>query len=180
MGDERNGTRRMPDGIGDANVGDGGRVRNLATLFIATVLLLLLGLALTGTLARRPNPTETLRTADVTLAVNAPAQLRSGQFFEERMTATAHRDLSDLVIAVPPSLWRDWTVNSMIPAPAEEAFEDGRFAFHYGAVKAGEAVEIKVDAQLNPSLFGGTSGAIIVRDADAVLGELPLATRVLP
>ncbi len=180
MGETGTEAARIPDGISESSLGDGGSVRNLATPMVALALALLIGAAMTGWLAGRPNPTKTLRTPAATLSVNAPDRLRSGQFFEVRMTATAHRDLTDFVIAVPPALWRDWTVNTMIPGPAEESFEDGRFTLHFGEVKAGDSFEIKVDAQLNPSLFGGTNGTILLRDGDMSLGELPLATRVLP
>lgn len=172
--------QRMPDGIEQPSIGDGGKIRNLSTLFVSILLSLLLGTAFAGGFAGKPNPTATLRTPAADLEVNAPARIRSGQIFEVRMRATAKADIADLVIAVPPSLWRDWTVNTMFPAPTEESFEDGRFGFHFGELKAGDSFEVKIDAQLNPALFGGTRGTVILLDGETALGSLPLATRVLP
>src|SRR3546814_4548345 len=83
---------------------------------------------------------------------------------------TAEAPLDDAVIAVTPALWHDMTVNTMIPAPAEESFKDGYFHFSYGPLDAGERLHVKIDGQINPPLFAGTRGEIAVFDGDRRIG----------
>src|SRR3546814_1697109 len=66
------------------------------------------------------------------------------------------------------------TVNTMIPAPAEESFEDGYFRFSYGPLDAGERLHVRIDGQINPPLFAGTRGEIAVFDGDRRVGSMPL------
>lgn len=115
-----------------------------------------------------------------TLSVNTPARIRNGMFFETRIRIEPHQAFSDLILAVEPSLWRDVTVNTMIPAPAEETFEQGAFRLSYGEWEAGAPLEIKIDSQINPSLFRGTEGTIALYDGDERVLALPIEMRVLP
>src|SRR3546814_13491978 len=82
--------------------------------------------------------------------VKTPVIIRNGEFFETDLTLTAEAPLDDAVIAVTPALWHDMTVNTMIPAPAEESFKDGYFHFSYGPLDAGERLHVKIDGQINP------------------------------
>ena len=77
-------------------------------------------------------------------------------------------------------MWKDFTVNTMVPAAAEERFADGRFRFSYGPVEAGKAIVVKIDSQINPSLVGGTAGHVAVYDGETLLAELPVAIAVRP
>lgn len=140
-------------------------------------LLLAAALGFTG---GQPSPPRTADLGDARLTVKTPTVIRNGEFFETDITLTAKAPLDDAVVAVSPTLWQDMTVNTMIPAPAEERFEDGRFHFSYGPLRAGDSVHIKVDGQINPPLFAGTSGEIAVFDGKRRIGEMPLRIKVLP
>src|SRR3546814_13021689 len=76
-------------------------------------------------------------------------------------------------IEVSPSLWRDMTINTMIPAPAEEFFEKGGYRFAYDRMPRGKRLLIKIDGQINPPLFAGTRGDIAVYDGERRLGAMP-------
>ena len=135
-------------------------------------LLLAAGLGFAG---GQPSPP---RTAD--LGDAHPTIIRNGEFFETDITLTADVALGDAVVAVSPALWHDMTVNTMIPAPAEESFKDGRFHFSYGPLDAGDSLHIKIDGQINPPLFAGTRGDIAVFDGSRRIGAMPLRIKVLP
>ncbi len=146
-------------------------------------ILLLGGLLLTAALGftgGQPSPPRATDLGDARLTVKTPTIIRNGEFFETDITLTADIPLGDAVIAVSPALWQDMTVNTMIPAPAEERFEDGRFHFSYGPLDAGDTIHIKVDGQINPPLFAGARGDIMVLDGDRRIGAMPLSIRVLP
>lgn len=118
--------------------------------------------------------------AAATLEVHTPRVLRNGLFFETRIQATAKAPLADAVIVVPASLWRDMTINTMIPAPSEEKAEKGAFRFSYGAMKPGDMLDIKIDGQVNPPLFAGNRGTIELHDGERMLVRAPVEITVLP
>lgn len=141
----------------------------------AIVLAALLGFA-GGT----PAPVRTARFAAATLTVKAPALIRNGEFVETRIVVEANTAIAQPVIGVDAAYWRDITVNTMMPAPADEAFAGGMFRFNYGALEPGDKLEIKIDGQINPSLFQGTRGRVALFDGDRLIGSQRLELRVLP
>ena len=140
-------------------------------------LLLAAGL---GFLGGQPSPPKAADFGEARLVVKTPTIIRNGEFFETDLTLTARVPLEDAVITVSPALWQDMTVNTMIPAPAEESFEDGQFHFSYGPLDAGESVQVKIDGQINPPLFAGTRGQISVLDGKRRIGAMPIRIKVLP
>lgn len=147
-----------------------------------SILLLgsLLLSAVLGFTGGQPSLPHTADFGDARLTVKTPTVIRNGEFFETDVTLTADAPLDDAVIAVTPSLWHDMTVNTMIPAPAEERFADGHFRFSYGPLDAGERLHVKIDGQINPPLFAGTEGEIALFDDDRLVGSMSLHIRVLP
>lgn len=140
----------------------------------------LIAVAATGALGDGYNTTLRANEAAGELIVDTREVARNGEFFETRILATPTRPFADLVIAVDSALWRDLTVNTMIPAAAEESFEDGAFRFSYGEWEAGAPIELKIDAQINPSLFAGTEGRISLFDGDERIVSVPISMRVMP
>lgn len=124
--------------------------------------------------------TQTLAENGVEVSWHGPAVIRNGEFLEIRLDVRPEDQIDELVIGVEASLWRDMTINTIIPAPAEEASQDGEFAFTFGEVAAGAEFNLKVDAQINPDLFGGTRGAVRVYDGEELLVELPISMEVRP
>jgi len=116
----------------------------------------------------------------VSLAYAGPTHLRNGMFFEAHVLVRAKQPIKKLVIGVEGSLIHDLTMNSMVPAAAEETFEDGAFRFTYDKLDAGENFDVKFDFQINPSLVAGTSGRVAVYDGDTQLASLPVEITVWP
>ena len=144
------------------------------------LIALVLVVALFGLLGGAPAPTTRTTGAAATLAVTTPDRLRNGMLFETRVSAAARRPIEDAVIAIPIAMWRDMTVNSMIPAPAEEEFIGGEFRFHFGPLGAGEALSLKIDGQVNPPRYSGSSGRLRLLDGEVELAVLPLSLKVIP
>ena len=144
------------------------------------ILVLILGVALSGILGGAPAPTVRAASDAASIAVTTPDRLRNGMFFETRIAATATRPIADAVVAIPAALWRDATINTMIPAPTEEAFVDGEFRFHFGPLDAGETVAFKIDGQMNPPRFSGAGGRIRLLDGDAERVAVPVTLKVIP
>ena len=167
----------FPDGVAERNVmGSGGRW-NWVSLAVLSVLMLA---ALLGVLGGGKSPPVVAQASEARVTVVAPRVIRNGEFFEMRIRVEARQPLSKAVVVVPASLWRDMTINTMIPAPAEEKAGQGAFRFDYGELKAGDVLDIKIDGQINPPLFAGTKGGIALHDGERPLVEIPFDIRVLP
>ncbi|MFA7439388.1 MAG: hypothetical protein WCZ66_00285 [Sphingomonadaceae bacterium] len=170
----------FPDGI-DA---DDVRPRRIFPSHSSPFSLLVLGgillLAMTGWAGGQPNRIFVEDTDGVRLEVSWPKITRNGLIFETRIRIEPKRPVDDLVLGVSSSLWRDITINSMIPAATGEESRRGLFRFSYGTAEAGEVIEIKIDGQINPPLFGGTQGHIAIFDDEVELARIPLTMEVRP
>jgi hypothetical protein len=144
------------------------------------ILAAIIVFALSGLAGGQPSPLRSEDFGAARLEVKTPSVIRNGEFFETRIRIEATRDISNVVLAVSPSLWTDMTINTMIPAGAEESFKGGAYRFSYGALRAGETLVVKIDGQINPPLFAGTRGEIALFDGERRLGGMPLKIKVLP
>ena len=167
-----------PDGIDPAHAEPRGGAwrRWIAIVLLAGVMIAAMLGAFGGGKAR-PLVIESDTTR---LEVATPRTIRNGEFFETRLRVTARHPIDKMVIAIDAALWRDMTINTMIPAPSEESFKDGAFRFDYGPLAAGETLNIKIDGQINPPLFAGTRGRVAVFDGARELAGLPVTITVLP
>lgn len=137
-------------------------------------------LAFLGIFGGQPHPTISVADPSATIMLQVPQRIRNGEFFEMRMEIKTKRRFEDLTLTVSSSYWHDLTVNTMIPAPAEEKSENGRFLFSYGKIDAGTALTVKIDGQINPPLFLGNAGDIQLRDGDTTIVTIPVEMKVMP
>ncbi len=144
------------------------------------VLGALLAAGVSGLLGH-PQPHRSVhRGAAAELEVEMPAVIRTGDFYETLLRVHATREVRQLQIEVPASLWREITVNSMVPAPESEHSDGERFRFDFGALGAGDSMLFKIAAQVNPRLNGRVAGRIRVLDDGRPLVEADRAMKVLP
>lgn len=170
-------TPSYPDGIGPRHATPGAMGWRLLPVLALGALLLL---ALSGALGGQANPVITGRSTTADLAFKAPQVLRNGEFFEMRVTITARQPIARPVVAVSAAYLHDLTINSFIPAATEEGFADGMFVFEFEPLPAGQALEIKLDGQVNPPLVGVNEGLLQLRDGERTLVTLHPRLRVLP
>jgi hypothetical protein len=173
-------TLDYPDGVAPGHAEPRGGLHRHASVVSLVVLLAVMLLGLSGLLGGARTDSRRAEFADATLTVTTPATLRNGMFFELRVEVTARRPIGKLIVALPPRLWRDMTINTVVPAAAEEQFEDGAFRFDYGPLSPGKSLVVKVDGQVNPPLTLGNAGEIALFDGDRRLGGMPVRVTVLP
>lgn len=170
----------FPDGIDQQSVAGHSALALKFPWYPLLILGLILAVALTGVLGGGDSRISRDRGNAGTLTVEAPERLRNGEFFEMHFTGEAHRALAKPTLAIQSSYWQELAINTMVPAPASESYEDGFFLFEYDPLEAGKRISLKVDGQVNPAMFGGTRGTIQWRDGDTVLARTPVRLIVLP
>lgn len=169
---------RLPDGLRPAHQRPGrwdGAASPLAFLLLGGAMLL----ALSGQVGGAAPHVQAARLAGADLVVESPSVLRNGEFFELRIGVVAHRELADMVVALDPPLWRNVTINTMVPAAEREEFSGERIRLHYGPVDAGARREVKIDGQLNPAHVGKAVGAIYLYDGDRFWGSVDAQVKVM-
>lgn len=113
--------------------------------------------------------------------VEGPGRTRNGEFFELTLSVEAQRNLQDLIVLIGADLLRDVTVNTLLPDPSEHGFRDGSFEFRFGQLAAGESLNLKLDAQINPGHApSANQGTIAVADGETVLAKVSYVMEVLP
>lgn len=118
---------------------------------------------------------------DLEFAVEGPRRIRNGEFFEITVNVDAREDLEDVVVLIGASLFRDMTINTLLPDPSEHGFRNGSFEFHFGPLVAGESLQVKVDGQVNPAHTPSANrGVIAVADGETVKAKVDYAVEVLP
>ena len=168
-----------PDGIGPGHLEPHRGLARHASPASIVVLAALVVFGLSGLAGSRSGTTD-IANAAVELSVRAPSVVRNGEMLEAVIDVRPRRRIGKLVIGIEEGLWREVTVNSMVPAAAEESFEGGLFRFAFAAVEPGQSFVFKIDQQVNPALGGRNRGRVVVFDDKDRLAELPLELMVLP
>lgn len=119
--------------------------------------------------------------AGVDVAVEGPVPIRNGEVFEMRVAISTKRDIRDLVLLVDHDIWRNVTVNTLMPGATAEGIRYGKFEFHFGALSAGTGFLVKVDGQINPSHPPSRNdGNVSVADGETILATVGYKMDVLP
>ena len=176
---QRRADTKPPDGIKQQHIRETRGIRQYRTAVGVIALAAASGAAAIGLLGA-PDAARVTTAERGGLEVYGPRLIRTGEFFEMRFRAHAIDDLDEAVITVEDGIWRDITVNTMIPAPTEETHEDGEFRFTLGPLEAGQTFLLKVDLQINPDHFGGNTGTIGLHDGSELIAELTYELGVLP
>jgi hypothetical protein len=109
-----------------------------------------------------------------------PRILRSGNWFETRLTVQPSRDIADLVVEIDEPLWRAMSIDTLVPDADKVESLDGTFAYSFGPVRKGERFLLKFDGQIQPHWLRRISGHIAIRDGETELAGTPLSIMVLP
>lgn len=166
-----------PDGISPDATRPQERRANPAPL-IALAALMIAGLA--GLLGGHPSARHQIETEDVIFRVTSPERLRNGMVFETLVEVEAKRPVQQLAVGISDGLWRDMTINTMIPAAETEDYRSGSHRFVFSELRPGDLFRFKVDGQINPPLLGQAKGDIAAWDGDRKLATINLQTKVLP
>ena len=138
----------LPDGITAERHRDlAGRTREPLTRRVVLLALAApCALDLTGFFGRQAGTTTAAGPA-ATLVVEAPDRLRGGLFAQGRLHVEAHTRIAQPRLVLGPGWVDDITINTISPAPADQAEDGGALVLAYGALPAGERLTVWIELQ---------------------------------
>lgn len=168
----------FPDGIDESSL----KARNPSRVILWRFLIfaVILSLALIGLFGGGGVRVRSVETPAARLSLEAAERVRNGNYFEARITVEARSPIAEPVIAVPADLWRESTINSLLPEPEEESFQGGEYRFRFAPLAAGQNLEFKIDGQINPALFGRLAGDYRLLDGGRELARIESRLTVIP
>jgi hypothetical protein len=169
-----------PDGLSPDNERRGSSTRihrGWVTLLLLGALLLA---ALLGTFGGQENEALIAEGPAARLTIETPAILRNGKIFETEIEIEAKTAIAKPVLAVPLSYWRELTINTLEPQPAQSGSEKGYILYELEPAKAGDLLELKIAGQVNTTFIWENEGVLELRDDKAPLARIPLKLRVFP
>jgi hypothetical protein len=146
--------------------GRGIIARRVLLALLATFLLA----GLLDVFGQRPD-TDLVSAPAASLQVFAPVHARSGLVYAARFHVTAHQDIKDAYLVLDPGWAEGYTVNGLAPQPLTEADRNGRLAYGFGHIPAGQSLIFFMSLQVNPTNVGHRSQNVELDD-----GEKPILT----
>jgi hypothetical protein len=106
--------------------------------------------------------------------------VRGGLFFQGRFTVEARAHVESAVLVLAPGWLESMHVNTIEPAPTEEASRDGRLALSFGPLGAGDRLVVYMQFQVNPTNVGRRSADVELYDGDVLLARVGRTITVFP
>ena len=103
------------------------------------------------------------------LKVSAPARLRGGLFLQGRFTVDARQPLENATLVLAPGWLESMSINTIEPAPAEEASRDGDLALSFGPLGEGERLVVYMQFQVNPTNVGHRDASVSLYDGGTLV-----------
>ena len=151
--------------------------------FARRIIVSLLGLfclaGLLNAFGQRPQTTSAMVDA-AKIEVYSPSRVRSGLYYETRVTIRAQRDIKDATLVLDPGWLEGITVNTIEPAPLGEASKDGRLSLELGHIPAGAKHVLYVQSQVNPTNLGHRAADVDLLDGDTPIAHVDRSVTVFP
>jgi hypothetical protein len=147
-----------------------------------TVLGLIAGLAVAALLGLvGQSPRQTVAVGDAAeLEVSAPARLRGGVFFQGRFTVDARAPVESPTLVLDPGWLENMHINTIEPAPIEEASRNGDLALTFSALEPGDRLVVYMQFQVNPTNVGRRSADVGLYDGETPITSVERTVMIFP
>ena len=135
--------------------------------------------ALLGVVGQTPRESSA-SVAAAELEVSSPKHVRGGLFFQGRFTVDAREPIENATLLLAPGWLENLNINTIEPAPAEEASRDGDLALSFGPLDPGERLVVYMQFQVNPTNVGRRSADVGLYDGDTEIVTIDRTLTVLP
>ena len=156
-----------------------GRVELTARRVVMALLGLLAIAALLSAVGQSPQRSSAAAER-ATLEVSAPARLRGGLFFQGRFSIRAQAGIENATIVFARGWMENMHINTIEPAPTEEASRDGDLALSFGPLAAGDQLVLYMQFQVNPTNVGRRSADVALYDGDELLARVDRTVTIFP
>ena len=143
-------------------------------LLAALAIIALLGVL--GQTARESRASA----AAAELEISAPEHVRGGLFFQGRFTVDARAPLENATLVLDQGWLENMHINTIEPAPAEEASRDGDLALSFGPLAEGDRLVVYMQFQVNPTNVGRRSADVTLYDGDTEIVTIDRTLTVFP
>jgi hypothetical protein len=176
---------------------DNGNVRHMTELFSeeprdarrpglwarrtgVALLAVLVVAALLNVVGQEPSSSRAAAPG-ATLRVSAPEVVRGGVLAQGRIEVRAARDLRAPQLVLARGWFEGMQVNTIEPAATDEASgAGGRVVLTYPALRAGEAMTVWVQLQVDPNSPGRRPLDVVLRDGGEDVAALRRPITILP
>jgi hypothetical protein len=124
--------------------------------------------------------TSTESAAAASLELRAPEDVRGGLLYQARFTIKAHSDVKNARLELGPGWLEDMTINTIEPAPLNEASANGLLSLEFGHVPAGQSFVLYLDFQVNPTNVGRREAPVTLFDGEQQLLTIDRTITVYP
>jgi hypothetical protein len=137
------------------------------------LILLLLAIAvvaLVGVFGQETKHT-TVQAPAASLTLSSPTRVRGGLYFQTKIKVVARQNLAKPKIVLNDGFFDGLTLNTSEPQPSQEINRNGRIAFDYDTLNAGQQLSLWLQYQVNPVTVGSRTQQVELDD-----GDTPIAT----
>jgi len=156
-----------------------GTVEIGARRVVMALLAALAVVALLGAFGQSPQQSSAAAER-ATLEVSAPARLRGGLFYQGRFTIRAEGAIENATLVLARGWMENTHINTIEPAPTEEASRDGDLALSFGPLAAGDELVLYMQFQVNPTNVGRRPADVALYDRDELLTRVDRTVTVFP
>jgi hypothetical protein len=150
-------------------------IRRALLLCVTTIPVL----ALLNVFGQHPSTSSAAGPA-ASLAVTAPARLRSGLIFQVRVKVVARREIKQLQLDFDEGWWESMSVNSIQPEPSSQNSHDGQVLLSYGSLPAGKTLVCWIYFQVNPTNVGKRREDVALLDGSQLLARVHRSATIFP
>ena len=113
----------------------------------------------------------TVQSPAASMTLSSPTKVRGGLYFQTKITVVARQNLAAPKIVLNDGFFDGLTLNTSEPQPSQEINRNGRIAFDYDTLNAGQQLTLWLQYQVNPVTVGGRTQRVELDD-----GNTPVAT----
>jgi len=146
---------------------------------ILTLLAVLPVLALIGVFGQRTDR-SVAQAPRATLTLSGPSRVRGGLFFQWKINVAARQQLSQPKLVLDEGFFNGLTINTSEPQASQELNRNGRVAFEYNAIPAGQQLMVWFEYQVNPTTFGSRTLHLELDDGNTPITSITRHVTVFP
>lgn len=146
------------------------------------ILVLLAGVAVAAALNTfgQTSKAMTVTTPEATLMVRSPEAVRGGIFFQARFEVLARERIAHPRLVLDEGWAEELQINTIEPAPVDEASVDGRIELSYDPIEPGQRLKVWIQFEANPTAGGKRTQGVELRDGSTTVASLARDLTVFP